>query len=563
MGIPSYFVHIVKNHGSIIKKYQSEYINIQNLYIDSNSVIYDGIRDIEYKNDNDIFERKLITWVCEKILYYINLIQPSNKVFMAFDGVAPVAKLEQQRNRRYKTWYVNDYISHSYEGDTTNNIVEEKWDTTAVTPGTDFMDKLYKGIVGYFNNKDTRNLLKLKNKKDAKNLEIIISGSNDCGEGEHKIYKYIRQNADYHADTNTIIYGLDADLIMLTLIHTRISENLYLFRETPHFITAIDKSLIPDEHYVLDIYELGEKLKDEMSKGVPPLQTLDKERNSLNPNKGGMGVSPINDYIFLCFFLGNDFMPHFPALNIRTSGINILLETYSFLFGKTNEVLVDEKKIYWKNLRKFVQELAKNEENYCVEEMKQREKMEKRTKQNMGRFKTAEEKLMACPMYDRQVEKYINIGEDGWQERYYKELFGIEINDLRRKQICINYLEGLEWNFKYYTKDCPDWKWKYNYKYPPLLEDLYKYIPYFDTEFIEFKEENPVQPLVQLAYVLPRNSLHLLPHKIYEQLVLNHKDWYKLDYEILWAYCKYFWESHIVLPHINIDILDKLIKINF
>ncbi len=226
-------------------------------------------------------------------------------------------------------------------------------------------------------------------------------------------------------------------------------------------------------------------------------------------------------------------------------------------------MLVDNKKIHWKNLRKLVQELAKNEETYCIEEMKQREKMEKRTKENMGRFKTAEDKLMACPMYDRTVEKYINIGDDGWRERYYKELFGIEITDQRRKQICINYLEGLEWNFKYYTQDCPDWKWKYNYKYPPLLEDLIKYIPYFDTEFIEFKAENPVKPLVQLAYVLPRNSLHLLPPKIYEQLILNHKDWYKLDYEILWAYCKYFWESHIVLPHIDIDVLDKLLEKNF
>jgi len=530
MGIPSYFVHIVKKHSNIIKKFQRNDINIHNLYIDSNSVIYDGIRDIEYKKNNSDFERKLISWVCEKLLYYINLIKPTNRILIAFDGVAPVAKLEQQRNRRYKTWYVNDYLSQM------NSNTEDKWDTTAITPGTEFMDKLYKGVVGYFNNK---NIL------PNKDLELIISGSNCCGEGEHKIYKYIRVNEKYHHNTNTIIYGLDADLIMLTLIHTKISENLYLFRETPQFISSINKNLVPDEHYVLDIYELGEKLTEEMY------------------NKGGVVKTPaacINDYIFLCFFLGNDFMPHFPALNIRTHGINILLETYSFLFGKTNEVLIDEKKIHWKNLRKLVQELAKNEENYCVEEMKQRAKMETRTLNNMRRFKTNEERLMACPIYDRKVEKYINIGDDSWQERYYKELFGIEINDDRRKQICINYLEGLEWNFKYYTKDCPDWKWKYNYKYPPLLEDLIKYIPYFDTEFVEFKEENPVKPLVQLAYVLPRNSLQLLPHKIYEQLVLNHKDWYKLDYEILWAYCKYFWESHIVMPQIDIDVLDKLIR---
>ena len=530
MGIPSYFIHIVKTHGSIIKKFQRKNIIINNLYIDSNSIIYDGIREVEYKNDNEIFEQKLITWVCEKIFYYIKLIDPIEKVLIAFDGVAPVAKLEQQRNRRYKTWYVNNKIN--------DKNPEIKWDTTAITPGTKFMDKLYNGVTKYFNN-----IYKTQNK-----LEIIISGSNTCGEGEHKIYKYIRNNEQYHKDTNTIVYGLDADLIMLTLVHLKISENLYLFRETPQFITSINSNLLPNEHYVLDIYELGEKLKYEMS---------NKQSNKQSNNKSMSAY--INDYIFLGFFLGNDFMPHFPALNIRTDGINIMLETYTKLFGNTNNVLIDEKKIHWKNLRMFIQELAKHEEEYCVKEMKHRAIIEKKTINNMGRYKTVEEKLMACPIYEREVEKYINISEEGWQERYYSELFGIEINDERRTQICINYLEGLEWNFKYYTQDCPDWKWRYKYKYPPLLEDLIKYVPYFDTEFIEFKKENPVKPLVQLAYVLPRNSLDLLPKNIYESLIINHESWYRLDYEIIWAYCKYFWESHIVLPDINIDTLDRLI----
>jgi 5'-3' exonuclease len=517
MGIPSYFVHIVKKHNNIIKKFQAKNITIHNLYIDSNSIIYDGIKAIAYKNDNATYEIKLIKWVCEKISYYINLITPTNKVYIAFDGVAPVAKLEQQKNRRYKSWFINNYISN------TTDTVNDRWDTTAVTPGTEFMEKLYKGITGYFN--------------EIKTYEIIISGSNYAGEGEHKIYKYIRDNKRYHHDTNTVIYGLDADLIMLTLIHTKISANLYLFRETPHFISSIDNNLIPDEHYVMDIYELGERLNEQMSSD-----------------------DCILDYIFICFMLGNDFMPHFPALNIRTNGITILLETYNHLFGKFSDALIKNNKIQWKNLRKFIEELSKSEEQFCIDEMKLKDKHEKNISRRQ--FKNEEEKLMACPMYDRKVEKYINIGEVGWQERYYKELFGIEINDARRKQICINYLEGLEWNLKYYIKDCPDWKWKYNYKYPPLLQDLYKFIPYFDTEFIETKLADPVHPLVQLSYVLPRNSLHLLPPSIYENLILNHSEWYQLDYEIVWAYCKYFWESHIILPHIDINILEKLVTNN-
>ena len=516
MGIPSYFVHIVKNHNNIIKKFRSNDINIHNLYIDSNSIIYDAIKQIEYKSNDEIFEKKVIHWVCEKIVSYINIVQPSNTVIIAFDGVAPVAKLEQQRNRRYKTWYTKNYISDENQPD--------KWDTTAITPGTKFMDRLNKNIEQYFDER-------------FKNLNVIISGSEHCGEGEHKIYRHIRDNPTYHYDTNTIIYGLDADLIMLTLIHTKISQNLYLFRETPEFITMIDNTLVPEEHYVLDIFELGEKINEQMTK------ESDKDC--------------VLDYIFLCFFLGNDFMPHFPALNIRTNGIEILLETYHNLF--TNETIISNGKIKWKNLKKFVEELAKNEIAYCEHETRLKDKSEKRFQNR--KFKSKEEELTMMPLYDRKVEKFINIGEDGWQERYYKELFSIDITDQRKKQICINYLEGLEWNLKYYTEDCPDWQWCYKYKYPPLLEDLCKYIPYFDNEFIENKAEMPVNPLVQLAYVLPRNSLHLLPDNIYEKLILEHPDWYRLDYNILWAYCKYFWEGHIVLPHIDInkltDIVDK------
>jgi len=535
MGIPSYFVHIVKSHGSVIKRYQKNTIKIQNLYIDSNSIVYDAVREIEYNNTNNTstpstynnnYETKIINWVCDKIDYYINLISPSNKVLIAFDGVAPVAKLEQQRNRRYKSWYTADKLS---------NKVGEKWDTTAITPGTEFMTKLYTGVSSYFNKNLNKNL---------NNLDIMISGSNFYGEGEHKIYKYIRDHKEYHTNTNTIIYGLDADLIMLTLIHTVISNNLYLFRETPHFISSLNNNLIPNEHYVLDIFELSDIINKEMTVAKP-----------VQNDKPVLCKDCVNDYIFICFMLGNDFMPHFPALNIRTNGIRILLDTYLELFGSTNEVLVDYNKIHWKNLRKFIITLAEKEEQQGIEEMKIRSKQEKKL-----HYKNEEEKLNAIPLLERNVEHYINIGEIGWQERYYKELFHIDITDERKRQICINYLEGLEWNFKYYTNGCPDWTWKYKYSYPPLLEDLAKYIPYFDTTFIEIQKDAPVLPLVQLSYVLPRNSLDLLPKHIYEKLIIEHSDWYRLDFEIQWAYCKYFWESHIILPEIDINILNKIIK---
>ena len=134
--------------------------------------------------------------------------------------------------------------------DSDNN---KRWDTCNITPGTSFMNELNKYVYNYF----------INNEK-YKNIEIIISGSNIVGEGEHKIFDYIRKNVRYHSNTTTVIYGLDADLIMLSLTHTYISNNIYLFRETPHFINSLNKELFPEKKYLLDIYELCENIKNDM-----------------------------------------------------------------------------------------------------------------------------------------------------------------------------------------------------------------------------------------------------------------------------------------------------------
>ena len=117
----------------------------------------------------------------------------------------------------------------------------------------------------------------------------------------------------------------------------------------------------------------------------------------------------------------------------------------------------------------------------------------------------------------------IDINSVGWEKRYYKYLFDIEPTKEWIQRICINYLEGLEWTMNYYTEECLDWKWFYHYKYPPLLKDLIKYIPYWETSFFDKKNKKSVHPNVQLSYVLPRIVLHLLPNKIHKKLLKENR----------------------------------------
>jgi 5'-3' exonuclease len=116
---------------------------------------------------------------------------------------------------------------------------------------------------------------------------------------------------------------------------------------------------------------------------------------------------------------------------------------------------------------------------------------------------------------------------------------------------------------KYYTSGCADWRWSYQYNYPPLFCDLLQYIPYFDTEFVVKKPANPVTDLVQLCYVLPRQSLKFLPEPLCNKLLKEHSDWYDTDCDYVWAYSRYFWEAHVNLPHIDIDELEKFVSTFF
>ena len=214
MGISGYFSYIVKNHANIIKKLSANTIRVNNLYLDCNSIIYDAVHNIDFTKLVESDADTIIRTVCVKIDEYVNQLKPTNTIFIAFDGVAPMAKLEQQRSRRYKSLYQNNIARNIHKRTT-----PDPWNTTAITPGTLFMKKLNEKIHATYNKPDKFNV-----------AEIIVSGSNDAGEGEHKLFQHIRAFPEKHRDTNTIIYGLDADLIMLSINHLPISKNIYLFR---------------------------------------------------------------------------------------------------------------------------------------------------------------------------------------------------------------------------------------------------------------------------------------------------------------------------------------------
>jgi len=539
MGIPSYFSYIIKNYTNIIRKLpdideNSNTSKFQHLMMDCNSIIYDAYRILETQHkinpiDKSSVEPILIQHVLDKIHGYIQFIEPTVSVFITFDGVAPFAKMSQQKTRRYKS----EFSKITDQPISDSNL----WNTTAITPGTAFMSSLSSAIYSEFKGKELKYGVQ----------QLLVSCSDEPGEGEHKLFERIRTHA--LPEEQVAVYGLDSDLIMLSIFHLQYVKNIYVFREVPEFksILPADHKFEPNERLFLDISILYGGIFEEMG-------SSNKEQC-------------VYDYVFMCFLLGNDFLPHFPCLNIRTNGIRNLMAAYKEIIGKYEDrglVSITNGNINWPNVKLFFSYLATNEHQYLLREYTLRDKMDGR----IWADNTPEEKaqlLLNTPIIYRQAEKYINPKDSGWEIRYYKMLFHSDktLSENHKREICINYLEGLEWVFKYYTVGCPDWRWKYHHSYPPLFKDLIKYIPTdYTTEFILPHSNNkPFSPYLQLAYVLPESQLSLLHSNMTNYLRKYYSEYYPYQYEFIWAFCRYFWEAHPILPDFQISILNTLDEI--
>jgi 5'-3' exonuclease len=461
MGIPSYFFQLMKRHKHIISTFNKTHVD--NLYLDSNSIIYDVVHSIDTSIPRHQMEETIIQEVCTKLLSYLHLINPT-RVFIAFDGVPPMAKIKQQRERRYKSWVTAQWLNES-----------KPWDTVQITPGTPFMKRLDKALVSFFE----------PHKSNYK--EFYLSTSQDVGEGEHKLFSFIRENPN-HKDQTTMIYGLDSDLIILSLNHLSYCKEIKLLREASSF-------MLHDNHlHILDVNELSTCITNVM------------------------GKNKLTDYIFITLLLGNDFMPHFPSLNLRTTGLDTILTTYHECM---KDKMLFDGSIHWDNVKEFITALSLKEEQLFIQEH------EFRNKRNVD-DSTLEKRIHNLPMLKREKEHIICPVKPQWQSRYYTTL----LPNTEIKDICTNYTEMLEWNIRYYTTGCMNWSMYYHYSYPPLLEDLAKYLPNHQ----ELKEDSTILTSNELlAFVLP-NALMYYTEQSYPT---------KKEPTILWSYCTYMWESHI------------------
>lgn len=457
MGIPYYFYSLTQKYSNIIS---SDISNDTDVYcIDFNGLIHPIAQDIIKKFDKEEIEEKIIEKLWEKICYYIDTFKPK-QIIICTDGVAPLAKMIQQRKRRYLSVYRNKLDS-----------VNIKWDTNAITPGTEFMNKL--------------NLyIKTKIRYNTSNVIINYSGSDEVGEGEHKIFHKISVE---NIESKIIINGLDADLIILSLLSCK--KNIFLMRETEG-----------DNSTFLNIYELRKAIVKEL------VLIWDLDTNIYDDIFNNDSINLIESYCVACSIMGNDFIPHLLTLNLKTSGLDKLINACKHAITN-NGILVRDGEINYSTLCDIFKELSKNEDIEIFKEC------ESYIKKNINGKNILPSDLYALKNKDPLVSTIYN-NPIKWRVEYYKTIFNsnIILDSSIISLSVLSYIKGIYWTYHYYKRRDIDHLWYYPYNYAPTIKDIANNaIASNKPDFNEdIKKGNFVNSAIQLLIVLPKESKNLL-----------------------------------------------------
>lgn len=519
MGVPGFFLWLIKNYKNEHFVTKENNNNFDYFLIDTNCMLHPECFKVLAENDkiNDInkLQKKMYNACIEYLEKIIKIAKPKKGVYIAIDGVAPVAKIKQQRYRRFKSVYdrqLYNNIRRKY-----NKPEPFFWNNSAITPGTSFMKELDIKI---------REWAKDFCKKN--NLEIIYSSCNTPGEGEHKLLQYIYKNKQY----KYLMYGLDADLIFLTLATGL--DNIFLLREA----NQINKKEQGFNFVSIDI------MKNAIYNSC--LRLLEGE--SIDKNR------VIKDFIFICYLMGNDFLPHLPSLDIYDGAIDLLLEKYIQVYTDNNDYIIDNNKINNKVFRDLIIELSLCEQGILAENFAKKKYFKKCHSEDLY-----EKEIHKIENLQFKIVDNIQLGNGDYEEyraRYYKHHFNVNKNDLEEfaKKMVYHYMCGLKWVTLYYFDSCPSWGWYYPYDYPPFIGDIYKYMIDFDS--INFEYGNNLCPYEQLLCVLPKQSAYLLP-KCLQKIMLNINSslshLYPTTFEIDFVNKKKFWMGQPKLPSLEID----------
>jgi 5'-3' exoribonuclease 4 len=533
MGIPSYYKKLINTvPGLLSKKYPSD--DIQWLFMDFNCLIYHCLHREDtplYTGDSnkDEWEQQFLDCIVRYCIKVIKEVNPKSGVYIAIDGVVPMAKMRQQRLRRFKSIW----LSQHPENDAPSGPI---WDRNSITPGTKFMTKLRTRL---------EDMIKKQGKKSW-----ILSSSDEPGEGEHKI---IQQWHTEKYQGNYAVYGLDADLIVLSILGHEIcnyKNKIWLFRE------EINSGKITYD-------DMGEEVFEWFS-----INAL-KDWLSTEFKSDIVKRSFILNYCFAMSVLGNDFLPSSLGLKIREDGHSELLDIIKNLTTKAINLINPETlTISFEGIKTLFTMLSTDEETRIQKYIYKKQMIARNLGQTMegNEFKIGDNNWPLS-----HIEEHILVDgkqlTDNWKEKYLTQFFqGFTYtkNDINR--VCKEYLYGIQWIWAYYTGKIENvcFNWFYPFSLPPLwcwIRDyltINEILPSFPNNVL--LHSNEIKPVEQLALVLPLESWSLIPDGPEKLLPNLAPQFYPSTFTFESIGKRFFWECESMIPLPSILEIKEIIK---
>lgn len=498
MGIPRFYRWLSERYPLINEKITAEQIpDFDNLYLDMNGIIHNCSHNntggLCVKEESDVFV-EAFSYICR----LVNIIRPKKMLYMAIDGCAPRAKMNQQRSRRFRA--ANDAREARELAQEMGDVVSgPHFDSNCITPGTEFMAKLTEHLRFFI-------CKKIQEDPAWQRFTVVLSGPETPGEGEHKIMDYIRKakaQPDHDPNTRHCLYGLDADLIMLSLAshepHFALLREEVLFgrRETK---TTEQRILIAKDRFqLLHISLLREYLDIEFKPHDVKFE-YNLERI-------------IDDFILFCVLVGNDFLPCLPFAEIGENGLDDLFRVYKdHLASASNSPWLTKNcgEVDFKQFAKFIKKYGELEDGHlqaaCDE---QNFVLGKQRLVGPANAPTPSEYTPDLPIEPPATSE---LARDQW----YDIKFGMDLTKYegtqKQRGLFQSYLEGLHWVMRYYFRgpDHASWSWYYPFYHAPMAVDLANYDQLGHPE-ISLEIGQVFKPFQQLMAVLPDSSKTLLP----------------------------------------------------
>ncbi|XP_016845549.1 5'-3' exoribonuclease 1 isoform X1 [Nasonia vitripennis] len=574
MGVPKFFRYISERYPCLSEKLKEYQIpEFDNLYLDMNGIIH----NCSHPNDADATFRITEETIFKNIFHYIEIlfriIQPQKLFFMAVDGVAPRAKINQQRGRRFRAAKEAEVLEAKARAKGQEIPKEARFDSNCITPGTVFMSKLNEQLKYFIT-------YKISTDKLWQKCKIILSGSEVPGEGEHKIMDYIRYmkaQPDYEGNTRHCLYGLDADLIMLGLCSHE--PHFSLLREEVKFGKTQKKILTPEEtnFCLLHLSLMREYLEHEFS----PVK--DKLTFKFDIEK------IIDDWVLMGFLVGNDFIPHLPNLHIENGALPLLYNAYMDVLPTLDGYINEAGTLNLERFEKFMEKLGKYDLEQFDEIYADLKFFEAKTGRRLNESERNSKNSPDENASPKKTNKALNalimateneLGADSDEDLegesdsdtemqlefvqhkrdYYMnkmEYANVDAETMRSQ--AEGYIRAIQWNLHYYYNGCCSWSWYYPHHYAPFISDIKN----FKDLKLEFDLGEPFKPFEQLLAVLPAASKSLLP-TAYHGLMTEEKSpiikYYPLDFKTDLNGKKQEWEAVVLIPLIDEKSLLKAMK---